>query len=813
MTRTFIASTRIQLFAEIKIHQSMSHPAIVQFQHVFEDDDNVYIILELCESGTMVDLLKSRKRLSEPEVRYYMHHLLHGVNYMHSRRVIHRDLKLGNLFLAKDMRLKIGDFGLAATIKHDGERKKTICGTPNYIAPEVLFDVEKGHSFEVDMWSLGVVMYTQLIGRPPFQTKEVKQIYKKIRDINYEFPPQVHISDYAKNVIISLLNKRPDERPSVDQVLQHPFFTCDPVPYSIPVSALTSVPSWTDLNIVAPRTPTMPTTSKTMLSQASNSPSRTGSPVTSVDHRLGALRLGETGKSRSGTATARVLGESRVQAQASPRQSMSQFSAQPIQKEPLAPGNLEQEGSPAQSHRTSSQYISAREPSREIPAMAQQVANLQAPIIADENQMMDNPAVHPRTSGPLDFVREPNRDSPVLLHRNASPETPIIFDESRRDPVVSHGSAKETSQENPILPRRNANFQAPIRLEANKSDSPVVSHRTSSNHTVQESQRDLRVLSRQISHQNVEAALQRDGSVQSNQIKIHHDPASTLQCESENESAPAVHATVGKPINLQQTALLSPIATRSTLDLMHKTIQRAFAAVEAGEYQLDSQKDAEAPPPEIFITKWIDYSNKYGLGYQLHDGSMGVYFNDSTSILLSSDGMRIEYLFYEPSKEVPKMHRRAYTTTSYPQDLKKKVTLLRHFGGYMQENLNQGVESEEGETPTQKSDLIFLTKYLRTKHGVIFRLSNQVVQINFFDHTKIILSQNASVVTYIDKNRSMRSERIEFFLAMREREVVDRVQYAQDVLQQMILKKQKRGLAGAAVVGNENAPQVSLGAS
>lgn len=97
---------------------------------------------------------------------------------MHTHQVIHRDLKLGNLFLDADMNVKVGDFGLAALIESPGERKKTICGTPNYIAPEVLFDQDNGHSFEVDTWSIGVILYTLVVGKPPFQTKDVKAIYK-----------------------------------------------------------------------------------------------------------------------------------------------------------------------------------------------------------------------------------------------------------------------------------------------------------------------------------------------------------------------------------------------------------------------------------------------------------------------------------------------------------------------------------------------------------------------------------------------------------------------------------------------------------
>ncbi|KAK9448082.1 kinase-like domain-containing protein [Limtongia smithiae] len=232
-----------KLLGEIKVHQSMQHPNIVKFIECFEDDTNVYILLEMCSNKTLMDMHRRRKRFTETETRFFLIQILGAVKYMHSRKVIHRDLKLGNIFLDQDMNIKIGDFGLAALLISQTDRKKTICGTPNYIAPEILFNKEDGHSFEVDLWSVGIILYAMLIGKPPFQSKDVNLIYKRIRANDYEFPKDVQISDEARDLIKSLLNNDPSARPSLDQIVQHPFFDGD-VPASLPASCLNGVPQW-----------------------------------------------------------------------------------------------------------------------------------------------------------------------------------------------------------------------------------------------------------------------------------------------------------------------------------------------------------------------------------------------------------------------------------------------------------------------------------------------------------------------------------------------------------------------------------------
>ncbi len=109
-----------KLMSEIKIHRSLHYPHVVGFEHFFEDQENVYILLELCTNQTLNELIRRRKRLTELEVQCYIFQILSSLKYLHSYRVIHRDLKLGNCFLSEKMELKLGDFGLATKLEFEG---------------------------------------------------------------------------------------------------------------------------------------------------------------------------------------------------------------------------------------------------------------------------------------------------------------------------------------------------------------------------------------------------------------------------------------------------------------------------------------------------------------------------------------------------------------------------------------------------------------------------------------------------------------------------------------------------------------------
>lgn len=152
-----------QFRTELQIHSKMRHPNIVEFHRAFTFEENTYIVLELCPNGSVKDMVQKRRCLSLPEVRRYGVQLCGAIKYLHSRNVIHRDLKMGNIFLDQDMNIKLGDFGLAAILLTESDigavkRRTTLCGTPNYIAPEILERGRKGHDYKVDIWALGVIL-------------------------------------------------------------------------------------------------------------------------------------------------------------------------------------------------------------------------------------------------------------------------------------------------------------------------------------------------------------------------------------------------------------------------------------------------------------------------------------------------------------------------------------------------------------------------------------------------------------------------------------------------------------------------------
>uniref|UniRef100_A0A671RYK9 Serine/threonine-protein kinase PLK4 n=1 Tax=Sinocyclocheilus anshuiensis TaxID=1608454 RepID=A0A671RYK9_9TELE len=207
---------------EVEIQCRLKHPSILELYNYFEDSNYVYLVLEMCHNGEMSRYLKERKKpFTEEEARHFMHQIVKGMLYLHTHGIMHRDLTLSNLLLTTSMNIKIADFGLATQLKLPSEKHFTMCGTPNYISPEVA--TRSAHGLESDVWSLGCMFYAFLTGRPPFDTDTVKHTLNKVVLGEYQMP--THISAEAQDLIQQLLQKNPALRPSLSAVLDHPFMT------------------------------------------------------------------------------------------------------------------------------------------------------------------------------------------------------------------------------------------------------------------------------------------------------------------------------------------------------------------------------------------------------------------------------------------------------------------------------------------------------------------------------------------------------------------------------------------------------------
>ncbi|EIN08263.1 Pkinase-domain-containing protein [Punctularia strigosozonata HHB-11173 SS5] len=697
---------KTKLYAEIKIHRSLNHPNIVAFHDCFEDQSNVYLNLELCPNGSLMDLLRRRRRMTEPESRVFMVQLLGACRYMHDAQVIHRDLKLGNLFLDAKMNVKVGDFGLAALIESPGERKKTICGTPNYIAPEVLFDTANGHSFEVDTWSIGVILYTLVIGRPPFQTKEVKLIYKRIRDNEYDFPPERPVSYEVQALVKDILTPNPAERPSLVDVLAHEWFVSGCVPPRVPVTAHDSVPDFSTITRSQSAANLAMLRRNALLDDDQAAPIATPEPV---------MASGRSGRNNVTSSLAQQEKE-------------FQHAVQP--------------GSPI-----SALLRSAKQPLVVAPGTG--------------NKPRESPLFRKLQAA----AKDNHRGSPLKMELGKEPLGGI--GEEDEDPRDAGERGKG---------RREKDHEELRRKELESQKARIVA----------------------------QMAPARADSPEYRQEPENVPPVGILRKDKGKEKVREAEERVEVPAPAPL-----PTAKPNGFDAAAATLTAAFEARALGRVFRDPRVDAALPHERVFIVSWVDYCNKYGMGYALTDGSVGVHFNDSTTIVLSADKVHLDYISSRRQGTV--YVRKNYTVSVYPEELKSKVYLLKHFERYIMDRL-YGDYDYTFEDVERTKGMDFVQKYLRMKHVIVFKMSHDSLQFNFYDHSKIILSSQGLLVTHIDKNYNLTRQSLAEIMAGSlqpssnpdkakfNQRLVDKLKYCKEVLLSI-----RQASSGLTVGGEGNA--------
>uniref|UniRef100_A0A8C4VEQ1 Serine/threonine-protein kinase MARK1 n=1 Tax=Gopherus evgoodei TaxID=1825980 RepID=A0A8C4VEQ1_9SAUR len=215
--KTQLNPTSLQkLFREVRIMKILNHPSIVKLFEVIETEKTLYLVMEYASGGEVFDYLVAHGRMKEKEARAKFRQIVSAVQYCHQKYIVHRDLKAENLLLDADMNIKIADFGFSNEFTV-GNKLDTFCGSPPYAAPE-LFQGKKYDGPEVDVWSLGVILYTLVSGSLPFDGQNLKELRERVLRGKYRIP--FYMSTDCENLLKKLLVLNPIKRGSLEQIMK-----------------------------------------------------------------------------------------------------------------------------------------------------------------------------------------------------------------------------------------------------------------------------------------------------------------------------------------------------------------------------------------------------------------------------------------------------------------------------------------------------------------------------------------------------------------------------------------------------------------
>ncbi|XP_053513824.1 serine/threonine-protein kinase SIK1 isoform X2 [Artibeus jamaicensis] len=223
--KTRLDSSNLEkIYREVQIMKLLNHPHIIKLYQVMETKDMLYIVTEFAKNGEMFDYLTSNGHLSESEARKKFWQILSAVEYCHSRHIVHRDLKTENLLLDGNMDIKLADFGFGNFYK-SGEPLSTWCGSPPYAAPEV-FEGKEYEGPQLDIWSLGVVLYVLVCGSLPFDGPNLPALRQRVLEGRFRIP--FFMSRDCETLIRRMLVVDPAKRISIAQIRQHRWMQADP---------------------------------------------------------------------------------------------------------------------------------------------------------------------------------------------------------------------------------------------------------------------------------------------------------------------------------------------------------------------------------------------------------------------------------------------------------------------------------------------------------------------------------------------------------------------------------------------------------
>ncbi|KAK1600096.1 uncharacterized protein LY79DRAFT_585706 [Colletotrichum navitas] len=600
---------------ELQIHSKMNHKNIVQFFRAFSFHDCMYLVLELCTNGSLMDMVKKRKGLTEPEVRFYSVQVAGAIKYMHGKGIIHRDLKMGNIFLDHRMNAKVGDFGLAALLVTGRDmqtiRRTTLCGTPNYIAPEILQKGKKGHDHAVDIWSLGIIMFAMLTSKPPFQSTSTEEIYRRARERDYEWPnpetSQKYISEEAKDCVATMLEDA-DMRPEPDVIVQHPFFTCGymPVEADMTTRLLTLPPDSPEFYADRMSSQLQAVSKKNMEDMCRECGVGPLAPVQVIHTQTWKEMAAEE---KSGLTPMIPLGEDVVY------RPFDDWLREKRHARALAASSSNRSDSTSEPHLSGSQTAPTglfRQPPQSFAA--QQRAQNRPPAVASTVRSRPQPEVAPQ---PAEAAR------PRSVRQFSAPES--------RNQLSEPPLRKSTAARRTPLPTTQSTGSLPSHaMVPQSSNQPTVTM---------------------------------TGLLEN--LKISSDQTEKASLFSPTECPETVAGS-------------KPDVVLERLRRLQAELERAL---NARTMAIISSKDTTPPHPNV-VVKWVDYTNKFGLGYILNDGGVGCILRDipttegSKTLTLPSACMLVR----DAERHIERRHDESYPERHQPLPPKQDIHFYENNG-------------------------------------------------------------------------------------------------------------------------------------
>ncbi|KAF2717429.1 kinase-like protein [Polychaeton citri CBS 116435] len=788
---------------ELQIHSKLSHPNIVAFYRAFSFQTSTYVVLEICPNGSLADMLKRRKFLTLPEIRRFVIQICGAVKYLHHRHIVHRDLKTGNLFLDENMNVKVGDFGLAALLVTEREmevkRRTTMCGTPNYLAPEIL-EKGKGHNEKVDIWSIGVIVYTLAVGKAPFHASSKEEIYKKLRSGEYTWPElsatSNDISSDLRSLVASVLVPE-EERPTPDKLISHPFFKIAYVPAGIPTSAKERAPQWSEAAL-----PSLETQrrgySETWWAVCKHS-------------GVGEYTEGKAFPLNGGKKVKSIVYEIHKEAESGKQPTM------PIPRDTVYTSTISfwTEPSPPPSelpepvvHRTQERGL-MQPPCRGLKEISNnEVAISRPPSVYSgktDAELMPPPARPSSRIGKTNTVRRAARtiseetaaqSQEGLKIASDEPQNGIRVTKTRHTPAAASSTLKSsTHSSNSATQSSSSQGLEEATAKSQRAGTTKRSADASLARRPRAATKKDHLPTPPGQYATLEE-LKHASPIRRPRRKQPEPKVIEILEDAESDAHPARRGFNGATLNLPPPSMMSralPVPRRKTSDadifqgtdpdeVLYRlnTLRDNLASAMKGPRSHRSAASNRSTPGEAaqslpFVSRWVDYSRKHGVGYVLEDGTVGCIINASpknggtpvTHIFvrkgqkwLSRVGKDFEHIerlpieIFEDKGELG-IGRKVYKGLGSVKEGPHLVEAERRrtlsvlwvkFGRYMCQSLS-GEEDASAAVGDSTKDTNFVRFYQRIGSVGIWAFADGCLQVHFPDHTKLVLSADGKLIS------------------------------------------------------------------